>query len=299
MKLSQSSIKRAFKAFKKHFKAFGSRVKKDELQSAYDELSSAYSSLSTYKELLEKRVKDEIEKREMNEQILSRQSRLAAMGEMIDAVAHQWAQPLSVIDMRINMINFDYENGAIDKAYIDELVSSVNHQVEYMSTTLKKFRNFFKSTEMNENFELNTMVKNGLLLIKDELIKNHIIIDFEEKKDIYIDGSISEITHVLINLINNSKDAFIKNNKQHRVITIKIKDKSLYCSLSVEDNGGGIDEAVLSDIFKPYVSTKKGDESSGIGLYMSTLIMQKHNGNISAKNRSCGAKFTLKFYKEQ
>lgn len=234
MKLGESALKKAFKSFKKQFKSFGSNVKKDNLQSAYDELNKAYSSLSTYKELLEKRVKEEIEKREINEQILSRQSRFAAMGEMIDAVAHQWAQPLSVINMRVNMMSMDYENNTIDRAYLDEFVTSLNTQVEYMSSTLKKFRHFFKPTDRQEVFELNAMVKNTLVLLKDELIKNQIVIIFEEKNALFINGSMSEITNVLINLISNAKDAFIKNNRQNRVITIKFKDKSLYTSLIVQ-----------------------------------------------------------------
>jgi C4-dicarboxylate-specific signal transduction histidine kinase len=296
--MNKSKLKKPFKLFKKHFEHFEDNMQNKELQKAYNELKESYVSLQNYKDLLEIRVEDEIKKQQINEKILARQARLAAMGEMMDAVAHQWSQPLSIIDMRINLMTEDFKNGLVDKKYIKETVKSVNKQKEHLLLTLKKFRYFFNPIDKNENFDVDIMVKDTLVLLKDEILKNKIAISYEPKGKNIIYGSSNEIKHVLINLLNNSKDSFNSKNIENRLIKISIKDKPMYLSLTVEDNAGGIDENIIKKIFKPYVSTKKSNEGSGIGLYMSSLIMQKYNGKIRAKNVENGAKFLLKFYKE-
>jgi len=298
--MKKSTLKNNFKLFRKHFKSFENNLRKEKLQKAYDELQTSYDSLHNYKDLLEQRVEEEIQKRQIHEKILTRQTRLAAMGEMMDAVAHQWSQPLTIIDLRINLMTDDFKNKLVDKEYIEETVKSINRQKEHLISTLNKFRHFFKPIDKNEYFDLNFMVKETLLLLKDVIIKNNIEINYINKEEkVLVYGSSNEIGHVLINLINNAKDAFNANKIKNRSITILTKEKPLYFSLTFQDNAGGIDKLVINDIFKPYISTKKSTDGSGIGLYMSRLIMQKHNGKIRAKNVDDGAKFSLKFYKDK
>jgi signal transduction histidine kinase len=297
--MKKVKLKKTFEIFKKHFKLFENKVQKKELQKAYNELQTSYTSLKNYKELLEQRVQEEVSKRQIQEKILARQTRLAAMGEMMDAVAHQWSQPLSIIDMNVNLIPDDFKRNLVNEQYINETVNSINLQTKHLQSTLNKFRHFFHPIDKNELLDLNIMVKETLLLLHDEILKHHIDINFSYKEKCIVYGSINEIQHVIINLINNAKDSFNIKNLKNRSIDIYIKNTTLYFALVVEENAGGIDKKILKDIFKPYISTKDSTGGSGIGLYMSYLIMQKHNGKISAKNSENGAKFIIKFYKEQ
>lgn len=265
----------------------------------YKKLQTSYSSLQNYKDTLEQRVQEEISKRQVHEKILARKTRLVAMGEMMDAVAHQWSQPLSIIDMHVNLMIDDFKNNLINKQYVDDLVHSINIQTTHLLSTLNKFRHFLRPIDKNELFDLNVMVQNTLTLLHDEIVKHHINIQYIQEKESITYGSINEVQHVLINLLNNAKDSFNAKKIQNRFITITIKNKSLYYDVIVQDNAGGIDKNIIDDIFKPYISTKDLKENSGIGLYMSCLIMQKHNGKICAKNIGNGARFTIKFYKEQ
>lgn len=295
--MKKSKLKKTFKLFKKHFRNFKDDMQSKKLQKAYSELNESYVSLQKYKDLLELRVEEEVEKRQIHEKILARQTRLAAMGEMMDAVAHQWSQPLSIIDMYINLMPEDFKNGLVDKKYINKTVKSINIQKEHLLSTLQKFRYFFNPIDKNEDFDVDMMIKDTLLLLKDEIVKHKINISYESIGNNLIKGSSDEIKHVLINLINNAKDSFNSRKITNRSIIISVKDKPMYLSLTVEDNAGGIDKNIIKSIFKPYVSTKKTKEGSGIGLYMSSLIMQKYNGKIRAKNIENGAKFLLKYYK--
>lgn len=297
--MKNSILKKNFKLFRKQFKSFQHSLKKVKLQHAYEELQVSYESLQNYKELLEQRVDQEIEKREINEKILRKQSRFAAMGEMMDAVAHQWLQPLTLIDLHINLMPDALNNNQIDKEYIDKTVTAINRQTTHLTKTLNQFRNFLKPIDKNEYFDLNIMVKETLALLKDVIMQNELSISHEnEEEQIIIYGSHDEISHVLINLINNAKDAFNEKKIINRSIIISTRERALYASVTLRDNAGGIENDIIKDIFKPYVSTKESTTGSGIGLYMSKLIMQKNNGKIRAKNVEDGAKFLLKFYKE-
>lgn len=291
-------LKKLFRRFKKQFKSFKQELKADELEKAYKELQSSYSSLTSYKELLEQRVQEEISKRQLQEKILAQQARLAAMGEMIDAIAHQWSQPLTIIDMNINLIPDDFRKNLVDEDYILTTVDTIHKQTKHLQKTLKNFRNFLSPIDKSERFEINNMIQETLLLLDDEIMRSHIQIDVLWSEKSFIHGSENELMHVLINLINNAKEAFEKNDIKDRTITIHVKNKISYVTVTVQDNAGGIEKSILSDLFKPYVSTKESDETSGIGLYMSSLIMQKHSGKIDVKSIKNGAKFIMKFYKE-
>jgi len=297
--MNSSKLKKTFKLLKNSFKLFTNSIDKKELQRVHDELQSSYNTLKNYKNFLEQQIEEEVKKRQIQEKIAQRHAKLVAMGEMIDAIAHQWSQPLSIIDMHVNLMTDDFNNNRIDKEYIAQTVHSINIQKEHLISTLHKFRYFLNPLNKKELFDLNIMIKDTLVLLNDELLKNTIEIRYSEAKESLVFGSINEIKHVLINLINNSKDAFNSKKIKNRVIDISVQNKKLYQRLSIQDNAGGINKNIIKNIFKPYTSTKNFTEGSGIGLYMSQLIINKHNGKIRAKNISNGAMFIIKFYKEQ
>ena len=253
------------------------------------------NELDEYKNQLELKVEEEIKKREEKEKMLLQQSKLAAMGEMMDAVAHQWKQPINIINMQVDMINYDYEDGLVDDNYINDFQSKVSSQVKHMTSTLNEFRSFFRPNKEAAQFNIKEMIEKVLLLVKDEFIKNRITISINDSGNFDLDGIENEFKHLILNIINNSKDAFNDNNTKDRKIQINILNNEKNKTIEIIDNAGGIPENVIEDIFKANVTTKEEGKGTGIGLYMSSQIAQKHNGQLNVSNVENGAKFIFEY----
>ncbi len=256
-------------------------------------LLEANEELDEYKNNLEKKVEEEIEKREKNEKILLEQSKFAAMGEMIDAIAHQWAQPLGILNLKLSMLDLDFQSGQIDEKYINDFQGKMTDVIEHMNTTLNEFRTFFRPNKEQSYFSAKQMIDKVLMFIKDEYIKYKIDIKIEKINDFKIKGIENEFKHILLNILNNSKDAFIFKDIKDKKILIKIYQKDNFNILEISDNAGGIKEDIIDEIFKSNFTTKK-ENGTGIGLYMSCQIARKNNTLLSAANIENGAKFTLK-----
>jgi two-component system, sensor histidine kinase and response regulator len=258
------------------------------------ELHHKVMELEDYKENLELKVQEEMEKRKEKERLLFTQSKLAAMGEMMDAVAHQWKQPISIIKMRTEMLGYDALDTAIDETYIKEFQEKINSQIEHMMSTLDEFRSFFRPNKVKEKFSAEAMVHKVLLLMKDELIKNQISVQVKTDNDFYIYGVENELKHLVINILNNAKEAFNeKNIRGNRLIEINIDSGNGSKKLEVIDNAGGIPKEIISDIFKANFTTKDEEKGTGIGLYMSMQIAIKNHGMLSVENVEGGAKFSF------
>lgn len=250
--------------------------------------------LNALKEQLEERVAKEIEMRLEKEKILERQSKMAAMGEMMDAVAHQWKQPLNALSMYADLLKMDFKEGEVDQAYIDGLVDNMQEQIKHMVTTIGEFRTFFRHDKESEPFGLKRCIQSVLLLIHDELLRNNIEVHVESKKEIIINGVENEFKHLVLNIISNAKDAFVERERSQRDIYIKFAKKGSWITVEIEDNAGGIPPEIIDDIFKPNVTTKSEEKGTGIGLYMSAQIAQKMQGTLSVTNTDRGAMFRLK-----
>jgi signal transduction histidine kinase len=260
----------------------------DKQQMAIIELNE---ELDDYKNNLEVKVKEEIEKRKAQEELLIEQSRLAAIAEMFDAVAHQWTQPLNVLSMQVDILNIEaMKKGSLPQEKITQFKENASMQIIHMSQTLENFRKFFKPMDHPEPFSVETMIQGALSLVKNELIRARISLHFDISEDFQIIGNESEFKHIILNLINNAKYALRENNISNPYIKIRVTGERH--SIEVTDNAGGIPEEIIDDIFKLHCTTK-GKEGSGIGLYMSTKIAQKHHGELFAENTNEGAKFTF------
>ena len=237
------------------------------------------------------------------ESMLIYQSRKAIMGDMIDAVAHQWRQPLNIIQMEINQLNLKIQMDEVSIELLEETVTETTKQIEHMDRTIHEFRDFFRPYNTKEAVNIKTLIESVLFLIKDDLISNHIIVEFICDNSIKIEGVPNEFKHVLINIINNSKDAF--NDKsicdksdsischENRKIKINISKDNNFTAILIQDNAGGIPQEILDHIFDANFSTKKKVGGSGIGLYMSKMIIEKSNGTITAYNTKDGACFNI------
>jgi signal transduction histidine kinase len=234
------------------------------------------------------------EKDAQKDKIIEQQSRLAAMGEMIDAIAHQWKQPLNALSMMIDLLKSDFEDGEVDKEYIEHLQGDVQYQIEHMISTLNEFRNFLRPSSKNTKFYLYSAISSVLILMKDELISQNIHIYPTLDHEISIFGNANEFKHLFLNLINNSIDAFNERDIHKREIYIRAYIVNNNVIIEVEDNAGGIPKGVIEDIFNPNVTTKQEGKGTGIGLYMSSQIVKKNNGSIDVHNSTNGALFTIK-----
>ena len=236
-----------------------------------------------------------VKETEQKERMLAQQAKMAAMGEMIDAIAHQWKQPLNAISMLSELAEMDFEEGEVDLAYMQNHKAQVFAQIEHLIATLDEFRNFFRPNKNSSEFEIKKAIESVLVLVKDEFIKHQIEIELSEEKSLHVEGIENEFKHIVLNILNNAKDAFVDNSIKEKKIAIKItghEDKNI---VSICDNAGGVPEHIIKDIFKPNVTTKAEGKGTGIGLYMSEQIAQKMGGRLRVKNSNKGACFTLEF----
>ena len=228
------------------------------------------------------------------EEMMLAQSRQAAMGDMIGMIAHQWRQPLSVIAMVANNLKADLDLEAeITDESLDEITKVLIEQTQSLSHTIEDFRTFFKPEKVKEKVNLCSVYEKLKSLIGKTMKNNEISLNFVKSCDVELYTFTNELIQVFINLLNNSKDAFKEKDIVNRKINIitHITKKSL--KIEVLDNAGGIDKSVLSKLGEPYISTKNKN-GTGLGIYMSKLILEKHfGGAMSWENRDKGSCFIL------
>lgn len=249
--------------------------------------------LAKLNEDLKSQVQIEIEKNRQKEKVLMQQVKLASMGEMIDAIAHQWQQPINLINLRIDILCQVFESGKLDKNHMSAFKEKITLNINHMINTLNEFRTFFRPNKQEEFFDIKTMIEKVLLLVKDEFIINKIRININEINNFSINGVENEFKHLLLNLINNSKDAFNENNilANKRVININILSNKEKNIIEVIDSAGGIPNEIIENIFKANSTTKDISKGTGIGLYLSNQIALKYNGTLQVENIDNGAKF--------
>ncbi len=251
----------------------------------------------TMKQQLKDEVRDEIRLRQEQEYLMMQQSRLASMGEMIGHIAHQWRQPLAQLGGILMNLESAQAFGELDETYLQKKITHGNEMIKYMSQTIDDFRLFFTPNENIERFDVVLALRQTINIVSAGLDYHHIEVKMDAQTEKFFTyTSASEFTQVVLNLLNNAKDALAQSSHAERFIYISLSEEKNDNVLVFCDNGGGIDPAVLPEIFNPYVSTKRQIGGTGIGLYMSQLIMeQKMNGSIHAHNDEKGACFTLRF----
>ena len=231
-----------------------------------------------------------------NEKILLEQSKLAAMGEMVSIIAHQWRQPLSAIGSIITRLKLKYNLKDIDLSTYDEKLTQINNYIQYMSNTIDHFRDFLIKDSKKDLIKLEQIVNNTYSLIQNsfDLIGIKVIINPSESlENIYLYKN--DLIQVILNILNNAKDALVLNNISNPQITIKFSQIDAFQIIEIEDNAGGIDLNIIEKIFNPYFSSKEKKNGTGLGLYICKIIVEKHlNGEISVKNTKNGALFSIK-----
>ena len=227
---------------------------------------------------------DMTEKKEMEKKLLQSE-KFASMGEMISMIAHQWRQPLNSISLTANNIRFKLMmNDEIDKTFINKEIELISNYSQHLSNTIDDFRNFFKENKEKVQTNIEVIVNESLEIVKDSILRKNIKIQSDYSCNETIEVYSNELKQVILNLIKNSEDALIENKIEDAFIHIRSMKKENNCILEIKDNGGGIPHKILTKIFDPYFSTKKEKEGTGLGLYMSKIIVEEHcKGKIEFK----------------
>jgi len=236
---------------------------------------------------------------ENNQAKLLQQSKLATMGEMLTLIAHQWRQPLASISSTTNNLIVKIKLNQFEKKLFLNELDLLNSYAQHLSETINDFRDFFKVSKEKKIVNFNTLLNETcdivLPTLKTKGIELEIICNKQYNLFIYP----NEIKHVLLNLIKNSEDIFSERSIQNARITIECYREKANFILTIRDNGGGVDNTIIDKIFEPYFSTKDNCNGTGLGLYMSKMIIDEHShGEISATNYEDGIKFKIEFYNQ-
>ncbi|MGJ0456112.1 ABC transporter substrate-binding protein [Aliarcobacter cryaerophilus] len=232
------------------------------------------------------RIKKELDKHQEKDRILAQQQKMVAMGQMIENIAHQWRQPLSVISTSASGLKLKKQLNILEDEELIKSIEQIVDTAKYLSDTIDDFRYFFKPQKDKTKFSLVKNIEKSLSFLETVLKENSIKVEFEYE-DIDITAYETELMQVFINIISNSKDAFIEKKIKDRVIFISIKNFPNRILIEIKDNAGGVEDDILDKVFEPYFTTKHQYSGTGIGLYMSNQIIKTHlNGDIFMKNCS-------------
>jgi C4-dicarboxylate-specific signal transduction histidine kinase len=249
-------------------------------------------------ESLELKVEQKLEELRKKDQILQAQSKQAVMGEMISMIAHQWRQPLSTITLQIADLQFKQMlKKERDEKELDRALSNISDTIVYLSDTIDDFQTYFRPDKEAISIEIHELLQRALNFAFSRVTNKNIKIDINKYADINVKTYVNELVQVVLNILNNAIDAHNELQVEDPFILIEVNSTQDLIFISVEDNAGGIKSQDLPHLFEPYFSTK-GKNGTGLGLYMSQMIIQKQfGGEIDVKTFNGGSKFTIKIPK--
>ncbi|GFO53076.1 hypothetical protein GMSM_00830 [Geomonas sp. Red276] len=249
----------------------------------------------------EKALKDEIAERlrtveelRKQEQLMIRQGRLAAMGEMIGNIAHQWRQPLNSLGLLIQQLPLCLARGALTNEVLDETTAKAMALIRHMSKTIDGFRNFFSPDKEKELFRGSELLAKAVTIVEAAFMELNLVIEVKADQEVEIYGYPNEFSQVILNILVNAKDAILERRIERPWVSVNLFRESGKTVLTISDNAGGITPDILDKIFDPYFTTKGPDKGTGIGLFMSKTIIEKNmNGKLTVSNTEDGAQFRI------
>lgn len=262
-----------------------------ERQVVQEDLADKQRMLEALNRTLEERIETAVNDLRQKDQTLIQQSRLAAMGEMINNIAHQWRQPLNLISLIVQGFPSCKE---LTQEELDHEVDRIMGIILHMSQTIDDFRNFFRLDKEKVRFTANQSVAKAVEFISPALLANGIKLSITEQPEVSVMGYGNEYAQVLLNILSNAKDILVERGVEKPRIDVKITSVDGRSVVSVTDNGGGIGSEVMLKIFDPYFTTKEQTQGTGIGLYMSKIIIEQNmGGSLTAHNVEGGAQFRI------
>ena len=248
------------------------------------------------KRSLEEQVKYEVEQNRIKDMELLRQNKLSSLGEMMANIAHQWRQPLNAISMSAMSLQVKQELETLKPNDVNESAQSILKSTQYLSEVIEIFRNFVSSNPSVAKVCLQEEIDKAFSIVyvalKDCGIEVHKDVNYDKK--IITTMAQGELAQVIINLCNNAKDVILERKIENKWIKITLKEEDELAVLTVEDNGGGINEEIIEKIFEPYFTTKHKSGGTGLGLSMShKIVVKDFKGKLFVQNTENGAKFFI------
>ena len=239
---------------------------------------------------------------QQKERLLLQQSRMAQMGEMLSMIAHQWRQPLGAISSAIFGIQTKLATGKYDNQdsndelykFLNTKHKRINEYVQFLSTTIDDFRNFFKPDKKKELVTFESPIGRAMLIVEGSLTSHGIDIGYTFNVNEKVEMYQNEIMQVILNIVKNSEDNFIEKGTDNPTIRIETRTMPAHYEIVISDNGGGISEHIIDSVFEPYFSTKDEKNGSGLGLYMSKMMIEEHSGGLlQVENIKDGVAFSI------
>lgn len=283
------------------------RLPSGEVVAVFDDMTKYQESLLALEKLnssLEHRVIEEVQKRRSQEEMLIKQSRIGAMGEVIRNIAHHWRQPLTVLSLILQNIEEDFSAGTMEVSEVHANVRQSLDIIDGLSRTIDEFRNFFRAAQDDIFFDCVLALQETVELLRKELGYNGISIRLHQgnETDRYtIFGRPNEFKHAFLNIISNSRDAIKEMEHSGRLRPgdgwIAVEVRALggdSVEIVVEDNGGGVPSHILEHVFDPYFSTKSASYGTGMGLYIARIILENDMGaSVRMENGHAGARLVV------
>lgn len=269
-----------------------------ELEEEHIKLQESEDKLRKINEHLTELVKEESATIIEKEKILMQQSKMAAMGEMVNMIAHQWRQPLNAVTSAAIKLNVQSELGTLTDEELTSTLKFIQEMSQKMSTTINDFMNFAKPGREKELFLILDVANDIAGMIGAQLTAHGIKLCIDIDDNIMFNGYKQELTHALLNFLTNARDAVENKKSSEKTITLRAYEEEGAIIIEISDNGDGIDESIISRIFEPFFTTKLSENGSGLGLYMSKKIIEEHmRGSITVDNEKNGVKFKIKLPK--
>jgi len=287
---------KSYKAPQAPYQVFELEDLRQKIGSTLDGLEARQAQLSLINSELEQKISEELVKSRQKDFLLIQQSKLATMGEMINAIAHQWRQPLNSLGLTVQDLKFAYEAKELDANYLDTSIKEAMELIRHMSKTIDDFRNFYKPNKEKKPFSLNKAVQECLDLVKARLQAHFFKLYESYDNDLpEIMGYGNEFKQAVLNIVTNAQDAADEKGIKEPVLSVRSGKENGYAMLIIEDECGGIAQEAINRIFEPYFTTKEQGKGTGIGLYMTkTIIEDSMNGMIVVENTKKGARFIIK-----
>jgi signal transduction histidine kinase len=259
---------------------------KEQIKILSNDILVQENKFEKLKNTFQKKVEKEKATSTSKDKVISEQSKLTSMKELINNLSHQWRQPLSIISTVATSLKLEEENGVLlNKKKILEACILVNENAQYLSTTLDNFNEFSNHKQEKKVFKLEHLLHNIFDLTNIFHDTYHIKMGYDLKKDISVYSYKHDLIQVLLNILNNSKETFERRDIKDRIIFIEVDGDKENFFITIKDSAGGMEEAILDRVFEPYFTTKHRSQGVGLGLYLSYVIVtQKLGGEISVRN---------------
>ncbi len=263
------------------------------------EKNSALDQYAALNRGLEQRIAGEVSRNREKDRLMFFQGRLAQVGEMIALIVHQWKQPLNNLSLINQSLAFKHRSGKLDTEAMEQIVADSQKQIDTLVRISEELKSFFRQEKEKRRFLLNDTICHVVELLQPALENASITLEQNCEQKVWIEGYPNEFAQAIMNIINNAKDALTTSDTLIRKISVQLEEDDRYVVLTIQDNAGGIPHEIIDKIFDPYFTTKKEKEGTGLGLYLSRMIIENYmGGKINVYNDTQGAVFEIVFEKE-